>query len=715
MKKEGVGLNEAYTSESVSEVKFEQPNKLEEKVISIHSSGGTNGSPAPSLFIYQSFYNNYIADEFVSPLAQSAFSYYKFRYMGSSREGGFEINKIKVTPRSRGEQVFEGYIYIIENQWAIHSVDLQTSYMGFNISIKRNYAEVAPRTWMPVTHRYRFWGKTLGFEVEYQYLANSSNYEVALNQDLLAQTEIIDEKVEEVPEAVQQSLPKEKDELLEALTNEDKMTRKQFRKVMKAYEEEAGKEQEEPEVISNRSYIIDSLANKRDSAYWSEIRPLPLTEKEVKGYQRDDSVARVEQARLSGVDSTGIIKKDKFKVGHIFMGHQYDLSPRTSLRIYPSFGQVYYNTVEGVNANVSVRIQHRYDSLRQSWAFKPVLRYGFESNTWYGQGALTYQHKKGERQHRLIVSGGSFVAQFNEAEPIHPHINTLSTLLFRKNYMKLYEKQFAGVAYSFKPSAWLRLGTQLEWAQRSQLYNHTDYSFFYKDDRRFSANEPENIELDNTGFPQHQALLLAANFHYRPIARYRIYNGKRIPLLERSPELSLQYRKGVSGVLGSEVDFDQLQLGVRHDFSFGVRGKLAFDLKGGTFLNKNALYFMDYQHFNGNRTFLSTQDLLSSYRLLDYYQYSTGGSYVNAHAQYQFRKFLLTQLPELRFSGMRENIFLNYLKTAHSPHYYEIGYSLDRIFHLLRVEVAASFNNQSYQDMGLRIGISSLIQFSDED
>lgn len=79
MKKEGVGLNEAYTSESVTEVYFEQPNKLEEKVISIHSTGSTNNSPAPSLFIYQRFYDNYIADEFISPLAQSAFSYYRSR------------------------------------------------------------------------------------------------------------------------------------------------------------------------------------------------------------------------------------------------------------------------------------------------------------------------------------------------------------------------------------------------------------------------------------------------------------------------------------------------------------------------------------------------------------------------------------------------------------------------------------------------------------
>lgn len=715
MKKEGVGLNEAYTSESVSDVRFEQPNKLEEKVISVHSSGGTNNSPAPSLFIYQSFYNTYIADGFLSPLAPSAFSYYRFRYMGSTREEGIEINKIKVTPRSRGEQVFEGFIYIIENQWAIHSLDLKTSYMGFNVAIQRNYAEVAPRTWMPVTHQYRFWGKTLGFEVDYQYLASCSRYEVSLNQDLLAQTEIIDEKVEEVPDSIRQEVPKENDELAEVLANEDQMTRKQFRKVMRQYEKEALKEQEDPAVVSERNYTIDSLAAKRDSAYWSGIRPLPLTEKEVKGYQRDDSLARVEQARLTGVDSTGIIKKGRFTPSHLLLGGRYNLSPRTTVKLYPTLAQVYYNTVEGVNVNLSGRLHHQYDSLRKSWAFKPVVRYGFSSQEFMAKGQLRYQQEKGEQLHRLLLDGGKFVEQFNNEEPIHPHINTLSTLLFRKNYMKIYRKEFASVGYTYQPSPWLGLDTNVEWAQRSQLENGSDYSLFYSDQRIFRPNSPRNIEVKDTGFPQNQALLLHATLRYRPFARYRIYNGKKIPLLEGSPEFSLKYRKGIKGVLESDVDFDQLELGLNHQLRFGISGKLAVALTAGTFLNNSSLYFMDYQHFDGNRTFLSSQDLLRSYRLLDYYLYSTNDSYLNAHTQYQFRKFLLTQLPELRFSGMRESLFLNYLKTSHSPHYYEIGYSLDRIMHLFRLEVAASFTNQSYQDLGLRIGISSLLRFSEED
>jgi hypothetical protein len=122
LEKEGVKLDEAYTTESVSQITFKQPNTVEEKVISIRTSGDNNAtSPAP--YIATSFYNAKI-NEAVTPLAPSAFAYYQFKYEGSFVENGVMINKIKVTPRSKGERVFEGYIYIIEDLWAIHSLDL---------------------------------------------------------------------------------------------------------------------------------------------------------------------------------------------------------------------------------------------------------------------------------------------------------------------------------------------------------------------------------------------------------------------------------------------------------------------------------------------------------------------------------------------------------------------------------------------------------------
>jgi hypothetical protein len=343
LEKEGVKLNEAYTTESVSKITLKQPNTVEEKVISIRTNGDNNAtSPAP--YIATSFYNPKI-NEAVTPLAPSAFAYYQFKYEGSFVENGVMINRIKVTPRSRGERVFEGYIYIIEDIWAIHSLDLTTSLLGFSIGVKQIYQPVAENVWMPSTHTYTFGGKFFGFAGEYKYLASTREYQVTLNPDLVAETVIIDEKVTEVPKDV--TAFNKSVSSLEQMAQADKMTRKDFRKLVNEYDKEELKQSKEAEVVSNRNYTIDSLAKKRDLTYWDSIRPVKLTEKEIRGYQRDDSLAVIEAAKVSEVDSVAKKARRGFKPGEILTGGSYSFGKGKSAGFHTNLTKISFNTVEG--------------------------------------------------------------------------------------------------------------------------------------------------------------------------------------------------------------------------------------------------------------------------------------------------------------------------------------------------------------------------------
>jgi hypothetical protein len=132
-------------------------------------------------------------------------------------------------------------------------------------------------------------------------------------------------------------------------------------------------------------------------------------------------------------------------------------------------------------------------------------------------------------------------------------------------------------------------------------------------------------------------------------------------------------------------------------------------LKAGTFLNADKLYFMDYQHFLGNRTPVVTSDPVGSFRLLDYYRYSTSDKYFTANVHYHFRKFLVTRFPLVRLTGITENFFVNYLATPTSQNYTELGYGIEGILRVFRLEAAAAFQNGKYIDYGFRIGIATSI------
>ena len=117
--------------------------------------------------------------------------------------------------------------------------------------------------------------------------------------------------------------------------------------------------------------------------------------------------------------------------------------------------------------------------------------------------------------------------------------------------------------------------------------------------------------------------------------------------------------------------------------------------------------FMDYRHFMGNKIFVQTTDPVGRYRLLDYYKSSTADNYISSYAYYDFRKLLLTRLHFIQKKGLKEALFVNYLGTNDSENYTEVGYSINNIYRLFRIETVAAFRNGKYQNWGVRVGIST--------
>ena len=190
LEKEGVEKGRVYISESLSDIKYTRPNKFEEKVISIRSDG-KDGNTSPTPYITASFYEPTIQD-IVTPLSPRAFSYYKFEYMGSYTDRDYTISKIKVTPRSKGDNVVEGTISIVEDWWSIHSLDITTQKLGITIAMKSVYAPIEDKVWLPVSHQFKVDGKVFGFDFEFKYLATLSAYKIKVNPAIYIEQAIVE-------------------------------------------------------------------------------------------------------------------------------------------------------------------------------------------------------------------------------------------------------------------------------------------------------------------------------------------------------------------------------------------------------------------------------------------------------------------------------------------------------------------------------------------
>ena len=716
LQKEGIEKGRVYISESVSDVKYTRPKKFEEKVISIRSDGKDNNT-SPNQYIFGSFYESEVA-ETVSPLSPRAFSYYKFEYLGTFQDRDYAVSRIKVIPRVKGDNVVDGVINIVEDWWSIHSMDIHTTRLGIDIYIKAVYAPIEDKAWLPVSHQFRVDGKVFGFEFEYKYLATVSDYKIKLNPKLYVETdkmEVIDEKIQkqearQAKTTAPRRQPDNAKQLQERLQSGKEITRKELKTIMKDYEKQELRQQKQPEVLSETVFEIDSGAFKKDSTYWASMRPVPLTPEEVKGYQKSDSTAEIEARKEAG-DTLKQSKHAGFQPWDLLIGDTYKVSKHSNFKIH--FPMPGFNTVEGWNLVYKVSFGTiLQDSNKTRLSITPAFRYAFSRKVASGNLKFVLRNKV----YRFEVEGGRYVRQYNADQPILPIVNDFMTLLLEENLMKLYERRYVDVLYRRNLSDFVSIEGTASWQRRHMLQNTSDYKWIdRKSIEDYTSNIPVNAELLDTSFPDHEALTAAVSVVTRPWLKYRIRNHQRHEVENSSPTLSLTYRKGISDVLGSDVDFDQLEVGIKHQIAFGVRGRLHFALRAGTFLNDRRMYFMDYKHFLGNRTPFSTTDPVGSFRLLDYYTYSTPDRYLAGNAYYQFRRFLVTSFPFVRMMGIRENIFVNYLATPTSKNYTEVGYSIDGILRFFRLEGAVSFQDGQYHDYGFRVGIASYltVNFSD--
>jgi len=690
-------INRPFTSESTSKIVYERPNTYRQEVISKYEVGESEFDAAN--YIFTSFYEPMFADAIVSPLSPKAFAYYKFELEGVFVDQEELISKIKVIPRSRGEDVFEGYVYIVNDDWSLHSLELTTYKFGFKIDIAQNFAEVQDHIWLPITTKLDADGKIFGIAFEYHYLSTSGNYVITLNPDLGGYVEVIDEKTQPEVAARVRKANQDVAGIEEKLNEGGEITRKEMRKLMREYEREERRKSEEPEVVSNYSFIDSSASVVRDTAAWAALRPVPLTALEIEGYAITDSLEQVKK------DAPEVMVK-------VSVGPQpadtttQARKPRRGLRLLTPFPDPFFNPVEGYALGTRLHWKHR----KKNFGFSVHPRYGFGWDKAVMQLGAHFGRSgqyNDEDEPAWDFSGGQFLRQFNDRPAIEPWISTFNNLFSGGNFIRLYNRDYFKVAYrkSFNPA--FRLEVDAGFEDRRIVRNTANNNWFgLQDEEIYPANFPENAALDS-GLSLADATTARVAVAFRPGLRYIIENGKKSPIELSAPTIRAEVRQGFKELLGSRADFTQLEASYEQRFNHGRKGQVDVLVRGGAFVNNNRVGFPDFKHFATSEIILTSLDPIGSYRLLPYYQESTDEEYLEFYGHYQFRKFLLTHIWELHIMGLKEDVFVNYLYTPTSENYTEVGYSIDNILRVLRLEFVTSFRDFSYDDFGVRISVAS--------
>jgi hypothetical protein len=705
-KETGLKIGQTYILESINDIAFAQPNVIKEKIISNRSNFPPqlqSNSGNLITFARTNFYAPKIGP-MISPLSPSALAYYRFSYEGMFEDRGVQVNKIRITPKSSGEDVFSGTINIIEDSWAIHSLDLRYKDENGDYTLKQLFSPFKD-VWMPVYFDAGFSVSVLGIEAEGRYVTNVRNYAVNVNPKYHQQPVVIDEKIDkaEAKELKKQGVDKS------LALKQQQLTRKQLKKVLKDFEKEDKKERkaqnEDITIVRDYSLEVDSLSKKRSNDFWNTERQVPLTDFEVKGYQQADSLNKVNEDKNK---KDSIRNLPKFKLSHILTGKYYNYGKRDILFGYqrtlsynspltnniPPFGS-FANAVEGYYLDANIRYTQRNKLLSR-------MEIGADARYSLGRqrlnGTVEWNYIKNYTQYRF--KAGRFVYQFNEQQPITPFGNLLYTLLWEQNFMKVYEKTFVNAEFRHQLSAKLTALTDIEWSERSPLENLSNFkSWIDVKDRVFESNTPAIAEANNANFQQHNSVIWNVGLTIRPFAKTSKFNGREYISNYRNPIFRIKNRMGLS----ESNKFHRLEAEYEQVFDLKKIGDLHLFLSGGGFIDKPT-YITDYKHFNGNQIFFRRDELFNSFRNLSYYQFSTTGNYFQAHAQQDFRTLLLSKINVLRLYGIKESVFANYLHVANQKlNYVEVGYGISGIGKFLGLEVVSNFMNGKYDATVLRV------------
>lgn len=694
-----------YLSETISLLHFKKPNKINERVISSKVSGQKKGfsfNQASEMNI--SFYENLLKVEglsergFVSPLANNAMFFYRYKYEGAFQENGRTINKIKVIPRRKNDPVFSGSIYIVDGSWRIHSTDLRlTKNAGIEfvdfIRVRQVHAPVQDNVWMPVSQRFTFEASGLGFKGSGYVTGVYSKYKV---QPAYSKPPVLEEVAPE-PEIATAETPKPK--------------KKTKVKLVKPKEVEPEEQQaiHEEGLFTKEILLIERDVNKHDSAYWAEVRPVPLTQEEQQDYQVKDSLQVIKESKVYQ-DSLDRVRNELsfsklFLSGYTYANTYertyYNFDPLISITGGPSILQ--YNTVEGMVADVRMAYTRNFED-RRRYTIEPAVRYGFSNEKLNGKLRLAYRYNPVKRS-TISVEGGRYINQINNLDPISPFVNTLYTLFREKNYMKLYQRDFANVNYRTELLNGLSLNMSLDYSHRMPLQNTTNFTFRERTESegsRFTSNVPVNAELADASFTQHEALTASVNVSFKPGMRYISRPDQKINIGSKWPTFALGYRTGIQA-LGGETKFNTAAFRISDYVSVGLLGETNYSLTAGTFWGKETMYLQDYKHYNGNRTIFA--GVYTGFQLLDYYRYSTNNRYLEGHMEHHFNGFLFNKVPLFRKLKWQEVVSLNYLDTIESRNYLELGLGIEHIFKVVRVDFVTSFQEGTKARTGFMIGV----------
>lgn len=650
-----------YLSESLARYHTRKPDDYKEEMFSSKSAGNSRGySWNRASDVLMNFYENsvklngYSEREYMSPIASTALFYYKYKFLGTFQEDSKIINKIEVIPRRNTDPIFHGLIYIVEDEWSIHSCDLyltKAAQIEFvdTLWVKQDYILLKEDIWMPLTLQFKYNFQLFGFAGVERSLGTFSNYQL------------------------EREFPKK--------------------------------------FFHNEVFRIETGANEKDSSYWVDTRPILLTEEEELHYSKADSA---EERRNSKEyrDSVEAKYSDRSALNKILFGpRKYSRSDSSSYRMNGLIGGVEFNTVEGLALEYSAN----YSSWKKerAYALSSKLRYSFAMNRLFGQASY-YKLLNRMKFSGFQLHAGHYTNEINNQ--IDMLTNIAYTLFLEENYLKLFDNTYLHARYGQELINGLMGNFSLDFDIRKPLYNNTNFTIKDYAAKTYTSNIVDSTQLvtsNSLAFEMNFRYQIKQKYASYP--ERKVIYGSKYPTLYFSYRKGIPALKSnvnydfLSLGIGDRISlkhFGVSEFDAVYGLYLNTTSMFFYDYSHFSANQTIILHNEGSSEFNMAGGDQSRRQL-NNFNSMPYYDFSTKSSYVRAHYIHHFNGFWINKIPLLRKTRFQTLAGANMLITGDKRNFTELYVGIENIFYLLRIDFVSSYEVGKSLVPAIRIGIDT--------
>lgn len=535
-----------FVMESVTDRKFIYPDNNEEIITGVNVSGFKESSFAPLATDIQpfSFYKDIIPVldiAYLNPISNGSLSKYDFRLEDTLYLGVDTTFIISFKPQAgKNFEGLTGVLYINTSTYAIQNVIAKPATSGFiEVSLQQQYQYVDGKQWFP---------EQLKFEL---IVRQSPSMTVGVRASGVS---IIDHI------RLNPVLYK-KDFALEAIR-------------------------------------MDDMANDRDSIFWSEHRPIPLSEKEDITYEVLDSLG------------------EKYKFDNIL-----NYMEKVSMNRIPidfidlDISKVLlYNNYEGIRLGLGA---YTNDKLIKNFAVGGFFGYGFKDKGWkYGGEAILTISKEKEllmtirHQNTLSETGKTLLGYFNPRQ-----FDFRTWIASQMDHI-----QQSSVSLGFRALRYARFNVSFN---NSRIDPQYSYAFSQSDGDLISSYTNTDITV---------------NFRYAYKEKLIRSMGQRISMGTKYPVLSLTYTRGLQDVFSGQFAYHKVEARLEESIYFKNLGESRIRIDAG-YIDNPLPYGM---LFTGEGSYIRNWSILvkNSFQTVTPYEFLSD-RYVNLFYAHNFGSLLL--------------------------------------------------------------------------